>query len=205
MASIVSVGQIRARPVGRTHDHGQNVDSARFDTKKKTLFASEQARSDVAQARADWLAERPLPVSGQGRLIFLDETWATTCMTPIWGRSPRGERCLGYAPFGHWHTTTFVCALSDQGLLAPLVLDGPINGPAFITWVEQGLVPELVVGDIVVMDNLSSHKVAAVQSGLQSYRTGLCQAQDLVAQHPGPHARGALEGHRFVAGSVWPR
>ena len=114
-ASIVPVGPIRARPVGRTHDHGhghgQDLDSARFDTKKRPSLLEEQARSDVAQARADWLAERPQPVSGQGRLIFLDETWATTCMTPIWGRSPKGERCLGHAPFGHWHTTTFVCAL----------------------------------------------------------------------------------------------
>ena len=127
----------------------------------------EQARSDVAQARADWLAERPLPVSGQGRLIFLDETWATTNMTPTWGRSPKGKRCLGHAPFDHWHTTTFVCALSVQGLLAPLVLDGPINGPAFIAWVEQGLAPRLVAGDIVVMDNLSSHKVAGVKAAIE--------------------------------------
>lgn len=103
-----------------------------------------------------------------GRLIFLDETWATTRMTPTRGRSPRGERCLGYAPFGHWHTTTFVCALSAQGLLAPLVLDGPINGNAFVAWVEQFLVPELSVGDTVVMDNLGSHKVVGVQAAIEA-------------------------------------
>ena len=101
------------------------------------------------------------------RLIFLDETWATTNMTPTWGRSPRGKRCLGHTPFGHWHTTTFVCALSARGLLAPLVLDGPINGPAFIAWVEQSLVRELVGGDIVVMDSLSSHKVAGVKAAIE--------------------------------------
>lgn len=101
------------------------------------------------------------------RMIFLDETWATTNMTPRWGRSPRGERCLGYAPGGHWHTTTFVCALSSDGLLAPLVLDGPINGDAFVAWVEQFLVPQLRAGDIVVMDNLSSHKVTGVKPAIE--------------------------------------
>jgi transposase len=133
--------------------------------KKKTIYASEQQRPDVAQARADWKAEQPSMTAGQ--LIFLDETWATTNMTPTRGRSPRGERCLGYAPFGHWHTTTFVCALSAQGLLAPLVLDGPINGNAFVAWVEQFLVPELRAGDTVVMDNLGSHKVAGVKAAIE--------------------------------------
>lgn len=103
-----------------------------------------------------------------GRLIFLDETWATTSMAPTWGRAPRGERCVGYAPQGHWHTTTFVCALSTQGLLAPLVLDGPINGAAFVAWTRQFLVPELRAGDTVVMDNLSSHKVAGVKAAIEA-------------------------------------
>ena len=103
-----------------------------------------------------------------GRLIFLDETWATTSMTPTWGRSPRGARCVGYSPQGHWHTTTFVCALSVRGLLAPLVLDGPINGNAFVAWIEQFLAPELRAGDTVVMDNLSSHKVAGVQAAIEA-------------------------------------
>jgi transposase len=134
--------------------------------KKKTLHASEQARADVAQARADWSAEQSALAAAE-RLVFLDETWATTNMAPTWGRSPRGERCLGHAPFGHWHTTTFVCALSKQGLLAPLVLDGPINGEAFVAWVEQFLVPELRAGDVVVMDNLSSHKVAGVKAAIE--------------------------------------
>jgi transposase len=129
------------------------------------VHASEQKRSDVAQARAAWAAEQAALASG--RLIFLDETWATTNMTSTWGRSPRGQRCLGYAPCGHWHTTTFVCALSKDGLLAPLVLDGPINGHAFLAWVEQFLVPEVRAGDIVVMDNLSSHKVAGVRAAIE--------------------------------------
>jgi len=89
-------------------------------------------------------------------------------MAPTWGRSPKGERCLGYAPAGHWHTTTFVCALSTDGLLAPLVLDGPINGQAFMAWVEQFLAPALRAGDIVVMDNLSSHKVAGIKPAIEA-------------------------------------
>lgn len=89
-------------------------------------------------------------------------------MAPTRGRSPKGQRCVGHAPGGHWRSTTFVCALSTQGLLAPLVLEGPINGEAFGAWVAQFLVPELVTGDTVVMDNLSSHKVAGVREAIEA-------------------------------------
>ena len=88
-------------------------------------------------------------------------------MAPMRGRSPRGQRCCGFAPAGHWRTTTYVCALSTRGLHAPLVLDGPINGVAFRAWVEQFLVPELRPSDIVVMDNLSAHKVAGIQAAIE--------------------------------------
>ena len=101
------------------------------------------------------------------RLIFLDETSATTNMTPTRGRSPKGRRCPGFTPGGHWRTTTVVCALDAQGLLAPLVLDGPLNGVAFVAWTEQFLVPELRPGDMVVMDNLSTHKVAGVKEAVE--------------------------------------
>lgn len=111
------------------------------------------------------MAKQPqLPAA---RLIFLDETWATTNMAPTRGRAPQGQRCRGFAPAGHWRTTTFVCALSTRGLRAPLVLDGPINGAAFRAWVEQFLVPELRPSDIVVMDNLSAHKVAGIQAAIE--------------------------------------
>lgn len=101
-------------------------------------------------------------------LVFIDETWATTNMTPRCGRSPRGQRCLGSTPQGHWKTTTFVCALRQAGLSAPLVLDGPINGASFLAWTEQFLAPELKVGDIVVMDNLGSHKVEGVRQAIEA-------------------------------------
>lgn len=122
----------------------------------------------MAQARADWAAGQSELGQRHGRLIFLDETWATTSMAPLRGRSPKGQRCLGYAPAGHRHTTTLVCALSTDGLLAPLVLDGAINGPAFVAWVEQFLAPALRAGDTVVMDNLSSHKVAGVKPAIEA-------------------------------------
>ena len=155
------------------------------------------------------------------RLIFLDETSATTNMTPTRGRSLRGQRCPGFTPGGHWRTTTLVCALDAQGLLAPLVLDGPVNGAAFVAWVEQFLAPELRPGDIVVMDNLSSHKVVgvkqAIQSagaelrylppyrpGLQPDRAGLCQAQNPAACDPGTNRRSTLERNRFIAQPIQP-
>lgn len=89
-------------------------------------------------------------------------------MAPTRARSPKGTRCLGHAPYGHWHTTTFVCALRTCGLVAPLVLDGPINGDIFRAWVEQALVPALQPGDIVVMDNLGSHKVAGIAAAIEA-------------------------------------
>jgi transposase len=100
--------------------------------------------------------------------VFIDETWASTNMTPARGTSARGRRCVGHAPRGHWKTTTFVCALRQAGLAAPLVLDGPINGPAFLAWTQQFLAPNLQAGDIVVMDNLASHKVAGVREAIEA-------------------------------------
>ena len=160
------LGARGARRQGWGRHDAQNLGAVWLDAKKKTLRASEQQRSDVAQARANWALEQA--ELAKARLIFLDETWATTNIAPTWGRSPKGERCLGYAPAGHWHTTTFVCALSTDGLLAPLVLDGPINGQAFAAWVEQFLVPALRAGDVVVMDNLSSHKVAGIKPAIEA-------------------------------------
>jgi transposase len=92
------------------------------------------------------------------RLVFIDETWASTNMARTRGRAPRGERLRAAVPYGHWKTTTFVAGLRQDGIVAPFVLDGPINRDAFETYVAQVLVPELQPGDVVIMDNLSSHK-----------------------------------------------
>jgi transposase len=84
------------------------------------------------------------------------------------GRAPRGERLLAPVPHGHWHTTTFLCGLRHDGLVAPLVLDGAINGAAFLAYVEQMLCPTLQVGDVVICDNLASHKVAGVRQAIEA-------------------------------------
>jgi transposase len=102
------------------------------------------------------------------RLLFLDETWASTAMARTHGRAPRGERLRMGVPFGHWKTTTFVAGLRLSGMVAPMVLDGPINQRAFEAYVEQVLVPELKPGDIVIMDNLSSHKSPAVRTAIEA-------------------------------------
>lgn len=90
--------------------------------------------------------------------MFIDETWLKTNMAPLRGWAPRGVRLKGFAPHGHWRTLTFLAALRTDGVTAPCVFDGPINGEAFRAYVEQVLVPTLHPGDIVIMDNLGSHK-----------------------------------------------
>lgn len=100
--------------------------------------------------------------------MFLDETWATTAMARTHGRAPRGQRLICPIPAGHWHTTTFLCGLRANGLIAPLVLDGAINGAAFLAYVEQFLAPALRPGDVVILDNLGSHKVAGVRESIEA-------------------------------------
>lgn len=106
--------------------------------------------------RQDWF-EGQLDLEPQ-RLVFIDETWASTNMARRHGRCARGERLRVGVPHGHWKTTTFIGALTLRGFIAPFVLDGPINRDAFETYVEKVLIRELRPGDIVIMDNLSSHK-----------------------------------------------
>jgi transposase len=115
----------------------------------------------VARRRAQWrkYQDRLDP----RRLVFIDETWASTNMTPIRGWGPRGKKLIGRVPHGRWRTMTFIAALRCDRIDAPYVLDGPINGVTFTAWIEQLLVPTLSPGDIVVMDNLASHKGKAVR------------------------------------------
>lgn len=101
------------------------------------------------------------------RLVFIDETWAKTNMSRTHGYAPRGERLVDAVPHGHWQTTTFVGALRIDGFIAPMVVDGAINGELFQAYVNQILVPELRPGDVVVMDNLSSHMVAGVRRAIE--------------------------------------
>lgn len=101
------------------------------------------------------------------RLVFIDETWAKTDMTRTHGRATRGQRLHAKVPFGHWRTLTFLAALRHDRIDAPCVLDGPINGELFLAYVEQFLVPTLSLGDIVIMDNLGSHKGQAVRQAIR--------------------------------------
>ena len=100
------------------------------------------------------------------RFVFLDETGLNSKMTRLYGRAPCGERLVAAVPHGHWHTTTFIAGLRQSGVIAPLVLDGPMTGAAFRAYVEQALVPALQPGDVVVMDNLAAHKVAGIEEAI---------------------------------------
>jgi transposase len=102
------------------------------------------------------------------RLVFIDETGASTKMARLYGRSARGRRCRAPVPHGHWKTTTFTGALRLEGLTAPMLLDGPMNAAAFQAYVEQMLVPTLHPGDVVVMDNLPAHKPAGVRQAIEA-------------------------------------
>ena len=107
------------------------------------------------------------------RLVFIDETWASTNMARTHGRCRRGERLRVGIPHGHWKTTTFVAGLTTRGMIAPFVLDGPINRLAFETYAERVLVAELRQGDVVVMDDLSSHKGQKVRERIEAVGASL--------------------------------
>jgi transposase len=144
----------------------QGVAGIETHLEKKVLKAAEQDRPDVAQQRAEWKVWQAELDPEQ--LVFIDETWAKTNMTRPRGRSPKGTRVIAKVPHGHWKTTTFLAALRTSGLTAPLVVDGAINGELFLAYVRQQLVPTLRVGDIVIMDNLASHKKPGVRVAIES-------------------------------------
>ncbi len=170
---------------------------------KKTAHAAEQERPDVAARRLAWLESQP--DLDPRRLVFIDETGASTKMARLRGRSKRGQRCRAAVPHGHWKTTTFTAGLRRDGLTAPMLLDGPMNGVAFLAYVEQVLVPTLVPGDQVIMDLACSQGLrrqtgnrgggrdtsapAALFARLQSHRTSLRQTQ-------GPAQKGRRSNRR---------
>ena len=120
----------------------------------------------MAQARELWKA-------GQAsldptKLVFVDETGTNTKMVRAYGRCAKGQRLIGRQPFGHWKTTTFTAGLRCDGITAPFVLDGPMNRAAFLVYIDKILGPTLKPGDIVIMDNLSAHKVAGVEAAINA-------------------------------------
>lgn len=100
--------------------------------------------------------------------MFIDETWVKTNMTRLCGWAPRGERLVDRVPHGHWKTATFLAALRNDRIEAPCLFDGPINGERFHAYVEQFLVPTLRPGDVVILDNLGSHKGKAVRKAIRA-------------------------------------
>jgi len=148
------VGDLRRGPQARLH------------LQKKTIHAAEQDRPDVAERRAEWKQDQP--ELDARRLIFIDETWAKTNMTRLRGRAPRGRRLIDRTPHGHWKTSTLIAALGIEGVRCSTVADGAVNADIFEAFVEQVLVPELRPGDVVVMDNLSSHKRARTRELIEA-------------------------------------
>ena len=140
--------------------------TTRIRASKKTVFPAEQLRLKLARHRARWKAHQGKV--DQIRLVFIDETWIKTNMTPLRGWGSRRKRLIAHVPHGHWKTMTFLAALRHDRIDAPWVLDGPINGEAFKTYVRNELLKTLKPGDIVVLDNLGSHKGKAVRNMIRN-------------------------------------
>ncbi|EFM60170.1 transposase [Brucella sp. BO2] len=133
---------------------------------KKTGHAVEQSRPDLLEMRQSWF-DKQLGLD-PARLVFIDETWTATNMARTHGRCLKGERLRMGFPHGHRKTTTLVAGLRNTGMVAPLVIDGPINGEWFEAYVGQVLAPTLKPGDIVILDNLSSHKRLAAREIIEA-------------------------------------
>jgi transposase len=118
--------------------------------------AAERTRPDIARKRTRWRTHQAS--IDRKRLLFIDETWIKTNMAPLRGWGPRGQRLQADVPHGHWKTLTFIAALRHDRIEAPFVIEGPINGEAFLIYIEQVLVPVLRPHDVVILDNLGSHK-----------------------------------------------
>lgn len=136
-------------------------------TQKKSLIAAEQQRSDVIERRRNFtIARRFAEID---RFVFLDESGAKTNMTRLYGRTPIGQRCVDRTPHGHWKTMTMLSAIRLEGVIrdATVVLDGPMDATTFLAYTRQCLAPSLRRGDVVVMDNLSSHKAIGVREAIE--------------------------------------
>ena len=130
------------------------------------MLAAEQTRPDIARKRERWKAHQDR--IDARRLVFLDETWVKTNMAPLRGWGPRGQRLPARVPHGHWKTLTFIAALRVDRVDAPWVIDGPINGELFTLYVEKVLAPTLAPGDVVILDNLGSHKGKAARRAVRA-------------------------------------
>ena len=141
------------------------LDRCGLSFKKKSAYAAEQNRPDVMQQRETWF-EGQLDLDPD-KLVFVDESFASTNMARLHGRAPKGRRLRAAIPHGHWKKTTIVAGMRARGMTAAQLLDGSINGEAFLEYVRDVLVPTLSPGDIVVIDNLSSHKSHPVREAIE--------------------------------------
>lgn len=130
------------------------------------MRAVEQERPDVAEARLRWRSDQPQ--LDPAKLVFVDETGASTKMARLYGRAKRGRRVVGRIPWGHWKTVTFVAGLRLDGFAAPFVIDCAMNGAIFVEYLQQCLVPTLTPGDIVIIDNLPAHKREQVREIIEA-------------------------------------
>jgi len=184
------------------------------------VVAGERDRPDVARWRAQ--SSKYQNKIEPERLVFVDETWTKTNMAPLRGWGPRGRRVKAKVPYGRWNTTTFLAALRFNRIEAPWLLEGPIDGETFQIYVEKVLVPALRPGDIVIMDNLGSHKGKAVRRLIRAAGAKLLflpkyspdlnpieqvfrQAQALTAQSCRANRRGRHRGNRSAPGSIHSR
>ena len=163
-----------ARLIERTFRVAYHPEHVRKILKRRLGWTSQKPRRKARERNdkevARWVGDEfPRIVreafARRAYLVFLDESGAQTNLARRRGRAPEGERLVASTPHGHWKTTTFVAALRSEGLVAPMVIDGAMNGDLFVAYAQQVLVPSLRAGDIVVLDNLASHKrVAAVRA-----------------------------------------
>ena len=120
----------------------------------------------MIEKRAHW--HERLALESPAQLVFVDESGANTRMTRLYGRCPGNQRLWAAVPQGHYETNTLIAAIRLRGPRAPWLFEGPMNGEMFLAWVRQGLVPTLQKNDLVMMDNLSTHKVAGVRQAIET-------------------------------------
>ena len=123
-----------------------------------------QAARAIWRKRQAWLLAHPERI---GNIVFIDETGINTKMARLRGRCPKGQRMVASIPHGHWKTLTFIAALRYDGLTAPWVIEGAMDGDAFEKYVETQLAPTLKKGDVVILDNLSAHKRAKAEKAVE--------------------------------------
>ena len=150
----------------------------------------ERERPALRKARHDWIERRqPRMRQEPHRLVFIDETAVKTNLTRLRGRAPVGERLYGAAPFGKWGTQTFIAGLTQNALIAPWVIKGAMDGPAFAAYVSKVLVPEIEPGTVVILDNLATHRNVEATRALREHgyarRASSCVTQDSHAKGKG--------------------